>query len=138
MRHIRQINSVGTDSYTVVIAEEPLEQHPSILEHPELFEISEYKIPEKHQFLNPNYNEVPFEVALWRIRVILKVMGLETTIETSLESLPEPTKTGAKYIWQFGTVIERQSQTVLMLQQVLSMTDEQLDEMFIQAEAIVI
>lgn len=81
---------------------------------------------------------VPFEVALWRIRVILKVMGLETIIETALESLPEPTKTGAKYIWQFGTVIERQSQTVLMLQQVLSMTNEQLDEMFIQADSIVI
>ncbi len=52
MRHIRQINSVGTDSYTVVIANEPLEQHPSILEHPELFEISEDDIPEKHQYLN--------------------------------------------------------------------------------------
>jgi len=52
MRHIRQINSVGTDSYTVVIANEPLEQHPSILEHPEWFEISEDDIPEKHQYLN--------------------------------------------------------------------------------------
>ncbi len=52
MRHIRQINSVGTNSYTVVIANEPLEQHPSILEHPEWFEISEDDIPEKHQYLN--------------------------------------------------------------------------------------
>jgi len=52
MRHIRQINSVGTDSYTVVIANEPLEQHPSIVEHPDLFEISEDEIPEKHQLLN--------------------------------------------------------------------------------------
>ena len=52
MRHIRQINSVGTDSYTVVIAEEILEEHISIINHPELFEISEDEIPEKHQFLN--------------------------------------------------------------------------------------
>lgn len=52
MRHIRQINSVGTDSYTVVIAEEPLEEHPSIVQHPTLFEISEDEIPEKHQYLN--------------------------------------------------------------------------------------
>jgi hypothetical protein len=51
MRHIRQINSVGTDSYTVVIANEPLEQHPSIVNHPDLFEISEDDIPENHQFL---------------------------------------------------------------------------------------
>jgi hypothetical protein len=51
MRHIRQINSVGTDSYTVVIAQEPLEQHLTIVLHPDLFEISEDEIPEKHQYL---------------------------------------------------------------------------------------
>lgn len=81
---------------------------------------------------------VPFEVALWRIRAILKLMGLEATIESALEQLPEPIKIGAKYIWQFGTVIERESQTVLMLQQVLGMTDQQLDDMFIQADGIII
>jgi len=52
MRHIRQTNSVGTDSYTVVIANEPLEEHSSIVQHPDLFEISEDEIPEIHQFLN--------------------------------------------------------------------------------------
>jgi hypothetical protein len=52
MRHIRQINTVGTDSYTVVIAEEPLENHPSIVNHPDLFEISEDEIPEYVQYLN--------------------------------------------------------------------------------------
>jgi len=52
MRHIRQINTVGTESYTVVIANEPLEQHPSIVNHPTLFEISEDDIPEIHQYLN--------------------------------------------------------------------------------------
>jgi hypothetical protein len=52
MRHIRQTNTVNTDSYTVVIAEEPLDLHPSIVNHPELFEISEDEIPEKCQYLN--------------------------------------------------------------------------------------
>jgi hypothetical protein len=51
MRHIRQINTVGTESYTVVEANEPLENHPSIVNHPDLFEISEDAIPEKHQYL---------------------------------------------------------------------------------------
>lgn len=51
MRHIRQINTVGTDSYTVVVANEPLEEHPSIVDNPTLFEISEDEIPEKHQYL---------------------------------------------------------------------------------------
>jgi len=51
MIHIRYIPSVGTDSYTVVIAEEPLEEHLSIVDNPTLFEISEDEIPEKHQYL---------------------------------------------------------------------------------------
>lgn len=52
MKHIRQINTVGTESYTVVEANEPLEEHLSIVQHPDLFEISEEEIPEKHQYLN--------------------------------------------------------------------------------------
>ena len=54
MKHIRQINSVGTNTYTVVITEGwslPLDEHPSIVEHPELFEISEDEIPVEHQYL---------------------------------------------------------------------------------------
>jgi hypothetical protein len=59
MQHIRQKNSVNTESYTVVITdgyggvnEPPLTDHPSIVEHPELFEISSDEIPQSHQFLN--------------------------------------------------------------------------------------
>ena len=54
MRHIRQINSVNTNTYTVIVLDgwdRPLEEHPSIVEHPELFEISEEEIPEQHQYL---------------------------------------------------------------------------------------
>ena len=54
MKHIRQINSVDTDSYTIVVTTNwilPLEDHPSIIEHPELFEITEDPIPEQYQYL---------------------------------------------------------------------------------------
>ena len=80
--------------------------------------------------------EVPQEVALWKIRAILKSMGLEEQIEQSFELLEEPNKTGAKYIWEYGTSIERQSLTVLFIQQVLQMTEEQVDNIFINANNI--
>jgi hypothetical protein len=54
MKYIRQKNSVGTNTYTVVKTEDwtlPLEDHPSVVEHPELFEISEDEIPAEHQYL---------------------------------------------------------------------------------------
>jgi len=80
--------------------------------------------------------EIPQEVQLWRVRVILKLGGLEEAIENALNSLSEPTKTGALYIWNYGTTVERSSQTVQLLQNVLGLTDAQVDEIFIQANEI--
>ena len=81
-------------------------------------------------------DKTPTEVQLWRIRTILKLMNLETTIESALNQLEEPTQTAAKNVWNYGTTVERYSQTVLFIQSVTQMTDAQVDEIFIQAEAI--
>jgi hypothetical protein len=81
---------------------------------------------------------VPTEVQLWRVRTVLELMQLEETIARALENLDEPIRTGSKKIWEYGTTIERQSQTVLFLQSVLQVTDLQVDEIFIQADAIAI
>ena len=78
----------------------------------------------------------PNEVQLWRVRTILKLMNLDATIESALNQLEEPTQTAAKNVWNYGTTIERYSQTVLFIQGVTQMTDDQVDEIFQQAEAI--
>ena len=80
----------------------------------------------------------PTEVQLWRLRTILKLNNLETTIESALNQLEEPTQTAAKNVWNYGTTVERYSQTVLFIQGVTQMTDDQVDEIFQQAEAIII
>ena len=59
-------------------------------------------------------------------------------MEQTLETLPEPSKTAANYIWNYGTTVERTSQTVLLLQSALQITNEQVDDLFIQAEAILL
>lgn len=76
------------------------------------------------------------EVPLWKIRVILKIMDLETAIEGAMELLQEPNKTAAKYILEYGTAIDRHSPTVLFIQSSLGLTDLQVDDIFIQANAI--
>ena len=80
----------------------------------------------------------PTEVQLWRLRTILKLMNLIATIESALDQLDEPTQTAAKNVWNYGTTVERYSQTVLFIQSVTQMTDDQVDLIFQQAEAIVI
>lgn len=55
MRHIRQINSVGTNTYTIVITEgwdKPLEEHPSVVEQPDVFEVSDSEPPSYVQYVN--------------------------------------------------------------------------------------
>jgi len=58
MEHIRQINNqtLGRQDvvYTVVITDgyTDLSTHPSVIEHPDLFEIVDSDIPEDHQLLN--------------------------------------------------------------------------------------
>ena len=81
-------------------------------------------------------DKTPAESQLWRVRTILKLMNLETTIESALDQLEEPTQTAAKNVWNYGTTIERYSQTVLFIQGVTQMTDDEVDEIFQQAEAI--
>lgn len=83
-----------------------------------------------------NRLNVPSEVQLWRIRTILKLSSLEQVVETALNNLQEPQKTGALYIWNYGTTVERYSQTVLLLQSILGLTDEQTNDIFIQANNI--
>lgn len=48
------IRNKNLSPYTIIITEgwdRPLEEHPSIVEHPESFEISEDEIPEYIQYL---------------------------------------------------------------------------------------
>jgi len=83
-------------------------------------------------------SQVPQEVQLWRLRTVLKLTQLEAEIETVLNNLPEPSKTAANYIWNYGTTVERNSQTVLLIQTTLQLTDEQVDDLFIQANEILL
>jgi hypothetical protein len=55
MEYIRQINSIDTESLVIIVSEGyegNLENHPSILEHPELFEISNEEITKNITYLN--------------------------------------------------------------------------------------
>jgi len=83
-------------------------------------------------------DKTPAETQLWRLRTILNLMNLIATIESALNQLEEPTQTAAKNVWNYGTTVERYSQTVLFIQSVTGMTDDQVDEIFQQAEAIAI
>jgi hypothetical protein len=79
-----------------------------------------------------------YEVALWKIRAVLASMDLEQSVLDAINALPNPPRIGALYIWNYGTSIERNSQTIGFIQLTLQLTDEQVDEIFINANNIVL
>ncbi len=81
-------------------------------------------------------NLVPVELPLWKLRVTLKIMDLISTVEDIFNNLPEPNRTAALAIWEYGNSIDRYSPTVLFLQNQLSLSDEQVDDIFINSEKI--
>jgi hypothetical protein len=78
------------------------------------------------------------EVAMWRIRAVLQVMGLVAQVEQLINLLEEPNRTVALVAWNFGNTIERNSPTVMFLQSGLQLTAVQVDNLFVQADEIVI
>ena len=78
----------------------------------------------------------PLEVALWKLRFVLSQMNLEQSVSAALETLPEPQKTAANYIWNYGNSIDRHSSTIAFLQQSLGLSNIQVNQMFIQANSI--
>jgi hypothetical protein len=86
--------------------------------------------------LPPLPPRVPREIANWRAKAILATMGLLPTVEAAIASLPEPDRTVAGLAWAGDAKLARRGKTVLGLAAALGLTEAQVDEMFIQAEAL--
>ena len=132
MRHIHKINS---EPYTVVVASEPLEQHITIVKFPNEYAISEAELPEGYQRLNFSIY-VPQLVSLASFQCVMQFHELTQSIEAALNQLPEPNKTMALIYWNKGNFVERTSTTVAYIQSVLGKSDEEVDQYFIEADAI--
>jgi len=61
MKHIRQINSVNTNTYTIVLLDNydgVIEEHPIFDAFPDAFEISENELPEFIQYVSYDIEEL--------------------------------------------------------------------------------
>jgi len=94
------------------------------------------EINEVNEDDSPVYEVIDEEIPTWRLKVILAMMGILDTVNNILDGLSEPQKTVAKLAWEYGTVTRRLSPFVLGVQQALSLTDEEVDNIFQQAKNI--
>lgn len=79
---------------------------------------------------------VPREIPNWRVKAVLHQMGLLDRVEQSISAVPEPSGTIIRLAWSGDAKFARHSQTVLTLATSLGLSPDQVDEIFIRAEAI--
>lgn len=77
--------------------------------------------------------ETPQSVTMRQARLALLDSGLLSTVEAALDSLPEPQRTRSLIEWNHGTTVERSSALVVQMANALGLTDNQIDDLFIQA-----
>jgi hypothetical protein len=130
---------------TLEVISAPFEKQP---ENSLPYYVNEFKKAVFNQYPNPTKvvegwteNDIPHlispeQVPLWCVKVVLHELGLIEQVEEALSQLPEPNKTRANYIWEYGNIIQRQSPTVAFIGQVLGLADSQMDELFINADSI--
>ena len=79
---------------------------------------------------------VPDVLPAWRILSVMDLHGYTSTVEAIINSLPAAAKKVAKRQLA-GSNIERNHALVLAAQAALGLTDEQVDDLFREADALV-
>ena len=79
---------------------------------------------------------VPVHLPAWRILSVMDLHGYTPTVDALIDSLPERAKKVAKRQLA-GSNLERNHALVLAAQAALGLTDEQVDDLFREADALV-
>jgi hypothetical protein len=97
-------------------------------------QLKETATPE--QIAQANKAKTPDVVALWKLRFVLSQMKLEQSVTDAINLLEEPQRTAATYIWNFGTAVDRNYNTVIFIKTALGFTEQEVDDIFIQANSV--
>jgi hypothetical protein len=79
----------------------------------------------------PEPSPVPESLANWRVKAVLDMQGLTTTVDAAIAALPDsPEKIVISRAWNGNGDVFRHSPTVTSFMSILSLTDAQVDDMF--------
>lgn len=90
-------------------------------------EITYFEHGEYQTVIQPEVIDI---VPNWKLRAILKTMGIHETIESEINKLPEPQKTIALAAWEYSPTVNMYSPTVKFIQMACSLSDEEVKTIF--------
>lgn len=79
---------------------------------------------------------VPQSVTMRQARLALLAAGKLTHVKTAIDALPEPQKSAAQIEWEYGSVVNRNSEFVEVLGKLLGLNSDEIDNLFIAASKL--
>lgn len=79
---------------------------------------------------------VPQEVTMRQARLALLDAGLLSSVQTAINSLPEPARTKAQIEWDYSNALQRDNSFVTTLGAALGLNEAALDSLFIAASKL--
>lgn len=79
---------------------------------------------------------IPQEVTMRQARLALLDAGLLSSVQTAINSLPEPAKTKAQIEWDYSNALQRDNSFVATLGAALGLNEAALDNLFIAASKL--
>ncbi|MDV7395906.1 hypothetical protein RZS08_31230, partial [Arthrospira platensis SPKY1] len=80
---------------------------------------------------------IPQSVTMRQGRLALLGAGLLDAIDGAINAIEDPVqKSAARIEWEYAQTIDRQSQFVANMAEQLGLTDEQMDQLFLQASQL--
>lgn len=86
--------------------------------------------------LTPPPPRPPAKVTMRQARLALSAAGILPNVDAAINALEEPQRTVARIEWDYSQEVERDRELVNVLGPALGLTDEQLDELFREAEKL--
>lgn len=75
-------------------------------------------------------------VARWRFHAVLKLQGLDATLEAVFAALPEPDQTVARSRFAYSDTYDRYDPLVVQLGTAMGLSEQQLDDLWIAGHAL--
>ena len=79
---------------------------------------------------------VPYSVEMRQARLALLGAGLLSTVDAAFAALPGDEGEAARIQWDYATIITRSNPLMVSMASALSLTEEQVDDLFRAAKAI--
>jgi hypothetical protein len=107
---------------------------PNCVEWQDGVKVGDVYDPDTQTFIpTPAPKIVPQSVTMRQARLALLGAGLLSQVDAAIESLDDPVKTVAQIEWQFSSSVERNRQLVNVLGPLLGLSEDELDDLFIEA-----